>query len=126
MCGGGGGSRGYAGKVVDINRMTKNPNPGFFLLFPFLFLWGGEGGRAWQGKEVLERELEQLFSYVTHCINLIHIALQFHEDIPYGYRVGLHKNSLRNSSEGCNSKNMGETHIGLKEDFSKNISTMFC
>ena len=36
---------------------------------------------AGQG-EVLAREREQLFSYVTHCINLIHIDLRFHEGIP--------------------------------------------
>ena len=64
------------------------------------------GGGVGQG-EVLARVWEQLFSYVTHCINLIHIALRFPEDIPYGYRVGLHKNSLRNSTEGCNSIKMG-------------------
>ena len=48
---------------------------------------GGGGGRAWQGKggDVLAREWEQLFSCVTHCINLIHIALCFNEDIPLGY-----------------------------------------
>ena len=27
-------------------------------------------------------EWEQLLSFVTHCINLIHISLRFHEDIP--------------------------------------------
>ena len=38
-------------------------------------------------------ELEQLFSYVTHCINLIHIAINFHQDISYRYLVihNLHK-----------------------------------
>ena len=35
--------------------------------------------RCWQG------EWEQLVSYVTHCINLTHIALRFHEDIPQDY-----------------------------------------
>ena len=39
------------------------------------------GGRAGQA-EVSAGEWEQLFSHVTHCINLIHIALRFHEDIP--------------------------------------------
>ena len=39
------------------------------------------GGLAGQG-EVLAREREQLFSYMTHCINLIHIAVRFHEDVP--------------------------------------------
>ena len=48
-------------------------------------------------EEVLARNLKQIFSYVTHCINLIHIALHFLEDRPQGYRVGLHKNSLRKS-----------------------------
>ena len=70
--------------------MTKDPNPGFFI-FPFFVRCGGEGGMGRQGRakqgrtgqgEVLAWEWEQLFSYVTHCINLIHIALSFHEDIP--------------------------------------------
>ena len=54
--GGGRGYGGYAGKVVDIKRMTKNLNPGFFI-FPFLFLAGlGEGaGTVGPGQvEVLE------------------------------------------------------------------------
>ena len=43
---GGMGEEEYAGKVVDIKRMTKNPNPGFS---NFAFLWGeGEGGCAGQ------------------------------------------------------------------------------
>ena len=48
-----------------------------------LCVGGGGGGRA-GGKgqsEVLAGEWEQLFSYVTHCINLIHIALNFEQDI---------------------------------------------
>ena len=58
------------------------------LLFPFFVRWGGGGGggRGWQGlawqEEVLTMEWEQLFSYVTHCINLIPIALRFYEDMP--------------------------------------------
>ena len=40
-------SWGYASRVVDIKRVTKNPNPGFLFLF---FVRGagssGEGGRA--------------------------------------------------------------------------------
>ena len=47
---------------------------------------GGAIGRTGQCKaeqgEMLAGEWEQLCSYVTHCINLIHIALSFHEDIP--------------------------------------------
>ena len=46
----------------------------------------GRKGREGQGMagqaEVLAGEWEQLFTYVTHCIKLIHIALGFHEDIP--------------------------------------------
>ena len=57
--------------------MTKNPNLGF----SFLGEGGRGGGRARQG-EVLVGRVELLFSYVTHCINLIHIALYFHQDIP--------------------------------------------
>ena len=63
---------------VDIKRMTKDPNPGIFI-FPFFVRCvcgggGGGGGRAVQGRagqgEVLAGEWVQLFSYVTHCINL--------------------------------------------------------
>ena len=65
--------------------MTKNPNPGLFIFSFYCEMRGGGGGGrqglAGQG-EVLAREWEQLFSYVTHCINPIHIALRFHEDIP--------------------------------------------
>ena len=38
------------------------------------------GSRA-EHRKVLPGEREQLFSYVTHCINLIHIVLHFHEEI---------------------------------------------
>ena len=89
--------RRYAGKVVDIKKIKKNPNPGFFI-FPLCVCVcvcvcvvcggeeGGGGGRQGQG-EVLAGEWEQLFSYVTYCINLIHIAFNFHQDIPWGYQV---------------------------------------
>ena len=42
---------------------------------------GGRRGLARQG-EMLAREWEHLFSYSTHCINVIHIGLRFHENIP--------------------------------------------
>ena len=60
--GGGGGAaagscwerkEGHADKVVDIERMTKNPTPGF--LFSNFSVGGGGSRRAGQ----------QLFSYVT-------------------------------------------------------------
>ena len=39
------GGRGVAGKVVDIKRMVKNPDPEF--IFPFC-VWGeGRGGGGW-------------------------------------------------------------------------------
>ena len=54
--GGGGGvrergeRREYASKVVDIKRMTKNPNPGFFIFLSFLVRGQGRAGqeRCWQ------------------------------------------------------------------------------
>ena len=85
--GGGGGRQGwrkggYAGEVED-TEMTKNQNLRC-LVFPFFFFLGGGGGRksrTGQG-EMLAGEWEQLFSYVTHSINLIYINLNFHQDIP--------------------------------------------
>ena len=44
---------------------------------------GAEQDREGQ-REVLAGELEQSFSYVTHCINLMQIALIFHQDIYLG------------------------------------------
>ena len=41
----------------------------------------GQGkGKCWQGRG-------SNYLYVTHCIKLIHTALNFHLDIPYGYLV---------------------------------------
>ena len=45
----------YAGKVMAIERMTKNLNPGILLFYIFFFCGrdrggGGEGGRGGQGK----------------------------------------------------------------------------
>ena len=71
--------------------MTKNLNSGLFIFSFFVFEvgcggggggagGGGEKGLARQG-EVLAREWAQLFSYVPNCINLIHIAFRFHEDV---------------------------------------------
>ena len=38
--------------------------------------WTGQGkGRCWQGSG-------SNYFHVTHCISLIHIAVNFHEDIP--------------------------------------------
>ena len=45
------------------------------------YLLGEGGGGAGQG-DVFAGAWEQLFSYLTHSINLIHIALNFHQDIP--------------------------------------------
>ena len=64
-------------------RMAKNPNPGYFI-FPFCVCVVGRAGRG--GREelvvVFAGECKQLFSYVAHCINLIHITLKFDQYIP--------------------------------------------
>ena len=60
--------------VVDIERMTKKPNPGL--------PWGRQQGRASEG---VGRGIEAIFFYfscVTYCINLIHIAMTSPQDIP--------------------------------------------
>ena len=36
------------------------------------------------------RKGEQSFLYATHHLNLIHIAIKFNQDIPYGYLVMAH------------------------------------
>ena len=58
--------RGYAGKVEDIKRKTKNANPEFF--FFFFFFWGGG----------------------VICYNY---SSRYFTGLP---RYGLHKNSLKN------------------------------
>ena len=92
-----GGGRGFTGKVVDIKRNTKNPKSRLVFNFPFLCMGLGLGeaqGRSRKG-EVLAGEWEQLFSYVTHCINLINIALDFSSRYSIGLpSYGLHKNNL--------------------------------
>ena len=56
---------------MDIERMTKNPNPDFFIFF----LWGGGGGECGESgqgdraKRGVGGKWEQLFSCVTHCFN---------------------------------------------------------
>ena len=82
--------------------MTKNPNPGFFLFCEEGAEGGGRGCRAGQW-EVLAREGEGAIIFIcdtlyqpnTHC---------FKFSSRYSIRLfcyGLHKNSLRNLSEGC-------------------------
>ena len=45
------------------------------------------------------RKREQSFLYATHCLDLIHIAIQ------YGYlHYGKHKDSMKKKSKGSNSK----------------------
>ena len=37
--------------------------------------------------QTLRKREHGSFLYVTHCLDLIHIAIKFHQDIPYGYLV---------------------------------------
>ena len=76
----------YAGKVVDIKRKTKNLNPEFFFIFFFFEREGcmREGGRAWGG---VGRKVRAIIFICVYCITLLHIALSFHQAIPYGFLV---------------------------------------
>ena len=81
--GGGGGRGGRGGMVVSVfklwtfNRITKNPNQGFF--------WGGGGGADWAGTGVLGKERGGRGSQSNNShITRIYIAINFHRDIPYG------------------------------------------
>ena len=47
-----------------------------FSFFLFIVRWWGGG----QGKGGVGRGVGTIFSYTTHCINLIHIAKNVHED----------------------------------------------
>ena len=69
-------------KLWTFNRITKNPNQGFF------FLGGGGGGGGGgrlggdrgTGKERGGRGSQSNNSHITR----IYIAINFHRDIPYG------------------------------------------
>ena len=69
MLGRGGGRREYASKVVDIKRMTKNPNPGFFIFLSFLVRGQGRAGqgRCWQRSIAFFCILDTLYQSNTHC-----------------------------------------------------------
>ena len=83
--GGGAGRGGRGGMVVSVfklwtfNRITKNPNQGFFL-------GGGAGaGAGWAGTGVLGKERGGRGSQSNNShITRIYIAINFHRDIPYG------------------------------------------
>ena len=78
-----GGWRGYAGKAMNIKRMTKKKKSLLFIFYFFCFCEFGVGeGREGQGKGREGQWVGAIIFYVMHCINLIHIALRFHEDIP--------------------------------------------
>ena len=53
----------------------------------FSFGRGKQGRAGSTERRRGKRELEQLFSCMIYCINLIHIAIDFHQDIPYSYLV---------------------------------------
>ena len=59
------------------------------------------------GKKINQREVtqklrkgEQSFLYVTNCLNLIHITIKFHQDIPYGYLLMVPKRLVKNFIKG--------------------------
>ena len=62
------GGRGVAGKVVDIKRMTKNPDPEF--IFPFCACGGGEGGGVSTSQSIwfLRRWFLSNFFFHIFCI----------------------------------------------------------
>ena len=96
--GGGGGAaagscwerkEGHADKVVDIERMTKNPTPGF--LFSNFSVGGG-------GKQ----EGRAAIIFICDTLNQPN-CFKFSPTYSIGLpSYGLHKNSLRNLSKGCN------------------------
>lgn len=49
---------------------------------------------------------EQLFLYQAHRLNIIHIVIKFHQDIPYGSLL-MACTRNRNQSKECNSKSKG-------------------
>ena len=91
----GGGMEGKKGMPIklwtlSIERITQNPKLGFFvLIFPFFWGGGGGGGGAgWRGRAGQGARggicmgVRAIILYVTHCIKLIHISLNFHQNIP--------------------------------------------
>ena len=44
------------------------------------------------------------FWYVTHHLNLIHIAIKFRQGIPYGYLLMVRTRSVKLYSKGSNSE----------------------
>ena len=56
------------------------------------YLWYAQGKSkiSSKGRTQKLRKGEQTFMYLTHRLNLIHIAVKFHLDIPYGYLVMAH------------------------------------
>ena len=79
-------------KISKKNHIRNHQHTVQYRIFYFSFFRVREGGaergerRARQG-EVVAGEWEQLLSCVTYCINLIHIALHFHQGIPFDYLV---------------------------------------
>ena len=49
--------------------MTKIKSRHFYLFFPLCVCGGGGGGRKARQGKMLAGDWEQLFSYVTHCLN---------------------------------------------------------
>ena len=49
----------------------------------------GLNGKKSNQREITQkvRKREQSFLHVTHCLDLIHLAMKFRQNIPYGYVV---------------------------------------
>ena len=98
---------------LDINRMTKNPNQGFYnyYYYCYSFGWGGTGwvgtrGRAGvQGKERVRRRSQSkifltdtIYLPYTYCYTF---SSNYFIRLPCN---GLHKNNFRNLTKGRNCK----------------------
>ena len=67
---------------------------------------GQEAGQGYRAKRGVCGEPEQYFSLITHCLNLIHIIINFLFKIfPTVTLLWLAQEEPQNLSKGCNSKN---------------------
>ena len=76
---------------MAIERMTKNLNPGILSFYVFFFVEGSSGGgggvEGSRARACVGRKVGAIIFICDTLINLIHIALYFHQDITSGYLV---------------------------------------